>query len=70
MTGEHQQPAALQVLVGRATEAKDDMHPVFRAEGGVQVADVTLGIGKWILMVEARAADGTAFRQRLDQVVR
>lgn len=68
--GKPVQPAALQVLVGRATEAKDDLHPVFRAEGGVQIADVTLGTGKWIVVVEARAADGTAFRQRLDQVVR
>lgn len=56
----------LDVLVGRTTESKDDIHPDFRRDGGAFVADVTLPKGKWMMMVEARAADGTLFRQRLE----
>lgn len=66
-------PAAvsdLSVLVGRTTEAKDDQTPAFRREGGMFVADMTLPRGKWMLKVEARATDGTLFRQRLDLHVR
>lgn len=66
-------PAALtslSVLVGRTTEAKEDMRPDFHREGGVFVADVTLPRGKWMLKVEATAADGTLFRQRVDLSVR
>jgi nitrogen fixation protein FixH len=59
--------AALAVLVGRPTEAKDDQTPAF-AEGtdGAYRAPVRLAPGKWMLQVEARAADGTLFRQRID----
>lgn len=60
----------LDVLVGRTTESKDDTRPEFHREGGVFVADVTLPKGKWMLKVEAQAADGTLFRQRLDLSVR
>lgn len=60
----------LKVLVGRATEAKDDLHPTFRLENGVQVADVTLPVGKWIIVVDAMSTDGVEFHQRLDQVIR
>ncbi|MBC2834647.1 FixH family protein [Paragemmobacter straminiformis] len=59
----------LDVLLGRPTEAKDDTHPEFRREGGVWVADVPLAQGKWMMMVEATAPDGTLFRQRLDVFV-
>jgi nitrogen fixation protein FixH len=65
-------PAAvtdLDVLVGRATEAKDDFKPVFNRLSGVFVADVTLPRGKWIVVVNAKAADGTRFNQRLDLLV-
>lgn len=54
----------LQVLIGRATEARDDKLPVFVREGGVYVAPVDLGPGKWILRIQAVAADGTLFRQQ------
>ena len=59
---------ALDVLVGRPTEAKEDQHPVFVDRNGVWEADVALRRGKWMMMVEAKAADGTLFRQRLDLV--
>lgn len=59
----------LDVLVGRTTEAKDDMVPVFTRVAGVWQADVALARGKWMLKVEAEAPDGTKFRQRLDLFV-
>lgn len=62
--------ADLSVLVGRATVARDDRRPVFAREGGAFVAPLNLPPGKWLLQVEARAADGTPFRQRLDLLVR
>lgn len=59
----------LDVLLGRTTEANEDMHPVFAQRGGVWVSDVALNPGKWMMMVKATAADGTVFRQRLDLFV-
>ncbi|MDO9525632.1 MAG: FixH family protein [Gemmobacter sp.] len=60
----------LTVLVGRATESRDDQTPTFVREAGVYVAPLELTPGKWLLRVEAVAADGTVFRQRLDLVVK
>ena len=65
-------PAALSdldVLVGRATEAKDDFKPAFTRVSGQYVADATLPRGKWILIVTAHSATGTLFEQRLDLTV-
>ncbi|HMO06783.1 MAG TPA: FixH family protein [Paracoccaceae bacterium] len=62
--------ASVAALVGRATAAQDDMVPDLRYEGGVYVADAPLKPGRWMVRVEARAADGTAFRQRLTLTVR
>ncbi|MBU9697373.1 FixH family protein [Rhodobacteraceae bacterium HSP-20] len=65
-------PAAVRrmdVLVGRATETKDDMLPDFARVAGVWEADVALARGKWMLKVEAEAPDGTKFRQRLELFV-
>lgn len=59
----------LTVLVGRPTDAADDQYPAFANVSGSFVAPVTLAPGKWMLHVQARAADGTLFRQRLDLVV-
>jgi nitrogen fixation protein FixH len=56
--------ADLQVLIGRATEAQGDQLPVFVRDGGAFVAPVDLGPGKWVLRIEAVAADGTLFRQQ------
>ncbi|MCX7668748.1 MAG: FixH family protein [Anaerolineae bacterium] len=60
---------ALKVLVGRPTDATDDRYPDFTELGGSFVAPLRLAPGKWMLHVEARAADGTSFRQRLDLLV-
>lgn len=56
--------ADLQVLVGRATERQSDAMPVFIRDGAAFVAPVDLAPGKWLLRIEARAADGTPFRQQ------
>lgn len=60
----------LSVLVGRATEAAEDQTPDFTFADGDYVADVTLGEGKWMILLEAHADDGTRFRQRLDLFVK
>lgn len=54
----------LQVLVGRTTEAKDDVTPVFTPVDGRYEAAVPLAVGRWMIHVTARAADGTLFQQR------
>jgi nitrogen fixation protein FixH len=54
----------LQVLVGRTTEAKDDVWPVFAAVGDGYQAEVPLARGKWMIKVTATAPDGTLFEQR------
>lgn len=59
----------LKVLVGRTTEASDDLWPDFAQTDGVYAADAALGRGKWMLKVTAAAADGTVFEQRLDLFV-
>ena len=60
----------LAVLVGRATEARDDMSPAFRQIGGEFIALLDLQPGKWMMQIQAVAPDGTAFRQRIDLMVR
>lgn len=56
----------LAVVVGRATEAKDDRRPVFhQGLDGAYLASEDLGQGKWMMQVTAHAADGTLFQQRL-----
>jgi nitrogen fixation protein FixH len=65
-------PAAMQsleVLVGRTTASGDDMRPALARVDGVWQADVSLAHGKWMVLVEAAAADGTRFRQRLELFV-
>ncbi len=60
---------SLDVLVGRATEAVDDTHPVFVLKDGIYVAPANLARGKWMMAVAAHAADGTLFHQRIDLFV-
>lgn len=60
----------LQVLVGRTTEAKDDVWPVFAPMGDVYVADLRLAHGKWMVKVTAKAEDGTIFEQRSELFVK
>lgn len=59
----------LSVLVGRPTSVRDDKTLTLAHDGGVYSAPVALGPGNWLLHLEAHAADGTLFRQRLDFVV-
>jgi len=54
----------LEVLVGRTTEAADDVWPAFAPLGDTYAADVALGRGKWMVKVTAKAEDGTLFEQR------
>lgn len=60
----------LKVMVGRTTEAKDDSYPNFVREAGVYIAAANLQPGKWMMHVEAHAADGTLFQQRIDLFVK
>lgn len=62
--------ASVRALVGRATSARDDITPEFRREGGLFVADAPLTPGRWMVRIDARAEDGTIFRQRLLLTVR
>lgn len=62
--------AAVRVLIGRSTEARADQTLAMMAEGDAFVAPVTLAPGKWMLRIEAEAADGTLFQQRRDLFVR
>ena len=59
----------LSVLVGRPTEASDDLWPTFALTGGVYAADVALGRGKWVVKVTARSADGVLFERRSEVFV-
>lgn len=59
----------ISVLVGRTTMANEDMRPEFRYSGGIFSAPVELGYGAWLIHLEAKAQDGTMFRQRLDLFV-
>jgi len=53
----------IKVLVGRATIAAHDFTPIFTRSGDSYIAPVDLDPGKWLLRIEARAQDGTIFRQ-------
>lgn len=61
--------AELSALVGRTTMAKEDVTPEFRYSGGIFSAPVTLAPGAWLIHLQAKARDGTTFRQRLDLFV-
>ncbi|WP_339108983.1 FixH family protein [Thioclava sp. GXIMD4216] len=57
-------------LVGRTTMSREDVTPQFRRVNGAYLADLTLAPGAWLVHLDAVAADGTAFRQRIDLFVR
>jgi nitrogen fixation protein FixH len=59
------QPAEMTATVGRTTHVADDVTPAFAFTGTGYRATADLGPGRWDLRLEARAADGTLFRQRL-----
>lgn len=61
-------PAELTItsaIFGRPTSVKDDQEPDFVFDGEVFRAPVIAGDGNWNLRLEAVAADGTEFRQRV-----
>lgn len=59
-------PEILSATFGRATHVGDDQTPNFVHDGKVFTAPVgELARGNWNLRLEARAADGTLFRQRI-----
>ena len=57
--------AALAATLGRPTHRRDDFVPGFLYDAGSFRAAVALAPGVWHLRIEARAADGAVFRQRL-----
>ncbi|MCB2134904.1 MAG: FixH family protein [Rhodobacteraceae bacterium] len=66
-------PAAVESLsatVGRTTVAADDVQPEFTYSGGAFRAPVVLQPGKWMVLVQAFAPDGTKFHQRIDLFVK
>ena len=50
---------------GRPTTVRDDQTPAFVFNGTVYRAPVNATAGQWNLRLEAEAADGTMFRQRI-----
>ncbi|MWD28217.1 nitrogen fixation protein FixH [Aquicoccus sp. SCR17] len=56
---------SLHGVLGRATEVKDDVEPVFRFDGQAYVAETPIGPGNWNIRMTAVAQDGTEFRQRV-----
>ena len=60
----------LDVLIGRTTSTAADARPRFLRAGDVYTARLDLGLGKWMVKVTARSADGTLFEQRSELFVR
>lgn len=60
------QPASLTGTFGHATSVRDDQTPAFVFDGHVHRAPIDVGEGtNWNFRMEARAADGTFFKQRV-----
>ena len=64
-TGTPVQAARLGGIFGRATSTQSDQDPVFVFDGTGYVAPVIVGPGNWNFRLQAIAADGTIFQQRL-----
>ncbi len=58
-------PEITQAILGRPTHTGEDRIPAFKFDGDVFWAPVSLTPGNWNLRLEARAEDGTLFRQRV-----
>jgi nitrogen fixation protein FixH len=63
-------PATLAVTVGRPTTGRDDHHLALAETPSGYRAEAPLAPGGWRVEVAATAADGTAFRQSRDLLVR
>jgi len=68
--GQPAQLTDLSVLVGRSTAARDDQTPDFTSAANLWTTPIDLEPGKWLLRVDARAADGTLFSQRIGILVK
>lgn len=55
----------LHAVVGRATNVKEDIEPVFAFNGKTYEAPLQLGGGNWNIRMTAVAEDGTVFKQRV-----
>lgn len=62
--------ADLVATVGRPTHVREDVTPAFEYTAGTFRAPVALAPGIWQVRLEARAPDGTPFRQRHEFTVR
>jgi nitrogen fixation protein FixH len=58
-------PAAIALVVGRPASARTDREVTLEPTPSGYAGAVALEPGAWLAMVEAVAADGTAFRQRI-----
>jgi len=58
-------PKSAEAVFGRATSVAADQTPVFAYDGTAFVAPVVAGPGNWNLRLQAVAADGTLFKQRI-----
>lgn len=63
------QDASVTATLGRATVRTEDQEPALLFNGRDWRAPVAVAPGRWHLQLEAVAADGTPFRQRLDLLV-
>lgn len=61
--------ARLAVVVGRATTRRQNVAPTFERGPEGWTASLALAPGRWQVEIDATAANGTRFRQRLDLVV-
>ena len=59
------QPVIEKAIFGHATSVRDDQNPVWAFDGTAFRAPVYSDPGNWNLRIEARAEDGTLFRQRI-----
>lgn len=64
------QVPAIDLTIGRATSNRDDRRPELIYYNGAYSAPLDLGPGYWTIRLEARAEDGTPFRQRLELFVK
>lgn len=64
-TGALADVSSLLVTLGRPTTERDDQVPEMRFDGTAHVADVDVDYGNWNITLQATAADGTDFRQRI-----
>ncbi len=69
-SGRPVKPAKLEVVVGRATERKDDVEPEFDYIDGSFRAPLDLVPGIWEIRLRAHSDDGTLFRQTRELFVK